>query len=124
MNLTALCKHYFKYYDRISDTSYRLADNAPREWQQFVNTLPPIYRKFAPIVLIQIIERIPYPPLPLDTYLDFVRDNPSWIAKADAIMSQKTPTKSFVELLDKIYRAELKVTKDIITNYLNDLLTS
>lgn len=121
MNQVSVAKHFFRYYEPVSTTTYRLADNAPREWQQFVLTLPAAYRKFAPIVLNQIITRTAYPPLPLDTYLDLVRDNPHWIDKADAIMSMKTPTKSFVELLDKIYRAELKVTKDIVTNYLNDL---
>lgn len=121
MNQVSVAKHFFRYYEPISSTTYRLADNCPREWRQFVSTLPDTYAKFAPIVLSRLINQTPYPPLPLDTYLDLVRDNPDWVTKADAIMSMKTPTKSFVELLDKVYRAELKVTKDIITNYLDEL---
>ena len=124
MNQTALCKYYFKYYERINATTYRLADNAPREWYQFMASLPDSYRKLAPIVLEQTINRQPYAPLPLETYLEWVQQNPNWVSKADAILSQKTPTKSFVELLDKIYRSELKVTKDMITNYLSELVTS
>ena len=122
MNLTELARFYFRYYDKINASTFRLADNAPGPWHQFMSTLPDSYRKLAPLVLEQMINRTAYPALPLETYLNWVAENPNWVAKADAILSQKTPTKSFMELLDKIYRSELRVTKDIVTNYLNEQL--
>lgn len=123
MTQTQVAKHFLRWYSKAAPGLFTLADNCPPIWRQFIGGIrSPMHRQMVPVILTHLVNRTPYEQLDRDTLLNWILTYPELDRRADTILSQKTSPKSFAELLDKIYRSEIREISQLVTEFLKQQL--
>jgi hypothetical protein len=115
----SIAKYFLRWITKIAPGAFTIADNCPAPLRTFLTGLPsPRHKQMACVVLEKIANRTAYEEQDRDTLLNWMLAYPELDRRADAILSQKTAPKTFVELLDKVYRSEIREVNQLVTEFL------
>lgn len=119
-----LAKSYLRYWWKDSAGNWHLADNAPAALRGAIRTLPSTISTNMAYEAHAIVAGQAAQPRPLDMLLKWIAEYPRVTDYCDKILQGRQPPKTFAELVEKAYGAELLTARNHITSCLErEILT-